>query len=188
MTSNPSDHSEVNSDQERISGLYETYKNQIYGFAFKNLKSSDRSHDIVQEVFTVLCQKDLSQVKNIRSYIFQITQNKVVDLLRQRARNARLREEMWAFISQKQKSTDQLLIEKEYFRHLEEAKALLTPQQRLIFDLSRSEGLSHQKIADKLNLSPNTVKNHMVSALKTMREYLQTNSDVVISVVLVVMM
>ncbi len=188
MISNPKDHKGTNTSQEGISRLYEEYKNQIYGFAFKNLKSSDRSHDIVQEVFTVLCQKDLSQVDNIRSYIFQITQNKVVDAFRHRARNNKLRAEMWAFISEKQGTADQSLVEKDYFRHLEEAKALLTPQQRLIFDLSRTEGLSHQKIADQLNLSPSTVKNHMVSALKTMREYLHTNTDVVISVVLAVVM
>src|SRR5690606_40110616 len=110
MISNPKDHKGTNTSQEGISRLYEEYKNQIYGCAYKNLKSSDRSHDIVQEVFTVLCQKDLSQVQNIRSYIFQITQNKVVDLLRQRARNRQLREEMWVIISEKQEASDQQLV------------------------------------------------------------------------------
>jgi len=171
-----------------IASLYSEYADQVYGFAHKHLKSSDRSQDIVQEVFIVLCQKDLSEVQNIRSYIFQITHHKVIDLLRERARNRTLREEMWSVIAQKQQSTTQAIVEKEYFQHLEEAKARLTPQQRLIFDLSRSEGLSHQKIAEKLNLSPNTVKNHMVSALKTLREYLSIHSDVVISLILFVLL
>ena len=188
MVQKSQNHNSNRSSKDQMELLFKEYKDQVFGFAYKNLKSSDRSHDIVQEVFIVLCQKDLSEVRNIRSYIFQITQNKVVDLLRKRAKNRELREEMWSVIARKQRSADQAIIEKEYFQHLEEAKARLTPQQRLIFDLSRSEGLSHQKIAEKLNLSPNTVKNHMVSALKILREYLRINSDVVISVIFLLLL
>ena len=184
MKENPQNHKNSSPSRDQIPLLYEEYKDQVFGFAYKHLKSTNWSHDIVQEVFIVLCEKDLSKIQNIRSYIFQITHHKVIDLLRKRAKNRELREEMWSVIARKQQAADQTLVEKEYFQHLEEAKEQLTPQQRLIFDLSRSEGLSHQKIAEKLNLSPNTVKNHMVSALKTLREYLRINSDVVIAVML----
>lgn len=168
----------------QLSELYEAYKDQIFGFAYKNLKSADKSYDIVQEVFEVLCQKNLAEIRNIRSFIFQITQHKVVDQLRHQAKNAHLRQEMWNVISKSQNAVDQPLIEKEYLECLERAKTQLTTQQRLVFEMSRIEGLSHRKIAEKLNLSTNTVKNHMVSALKTLREYVQINSDVVISFVL----
>lgn len=186
MRGNSQTHNTNHSSQDQFELIYREFKDQVFGFAYKNLKSSDRAQDIVQEVFIVLCQKDLSEVRNIRSYIFQITQNKVVDLLRKQAKNRELREEMWSVIEQTQQSAAQSIVEKEYFQHLEDAKARLTPQQRLIFDLSRSEGLSHQKIAEQLNLSPNTVKNHMVSALKILREYLRVHSDVVISLILFV--
>lgn len=173
-----------NPTDSQLSALYQEYKDQVFGFAYKNLKSTDLSHDIVQEVFEVLCQKDLAQIQNLRSYIFQITQHKVVDQLRFQAKNHQLRQEMWNVIASSQSSVDQPLIEKEYLECLEKAKTQLTTQQRLIFEMSRKEGLSHRKIAEKLDLSTNTVKNHMVSALKTLREYVQVNSDVVISLVL----
>lgn len=168
--------------------VFNEYHKQVFGFAFKNLKSRSLSEDVVQEVFFVMCQKDLSKIQNIRSYIFQITHHKVIDLLRQRAKNQQLRKEMWNVISEKQQAADQELLEKEYFESLEKAKSCLTPQQKIIFELSRREGLSHRKIAEQLNLSPNTVKNHMVSALKTLREYLQINSDVVISILMSVLL
>lgn len=167
-----------------LEDLFEEYRDQVMGFAYKNLKSETLAKDIVQDVFLVLCQKDLTEVRNIRSFIFQVTQHKVVDLLRIKAKSRVLREEMWFMISEKQQAADQTLIEAEYFEHFNEAKELLTPQQRLIFELSRKEGLTHRKIAEQLNLSPNTVKNHMVSALKTLREYLQINSDMMISAML----
>lgn len=184
MSENSPVYKNLTESENQIEVLYDEYKDQVFGFAHKNLKSIDRSHDIVQEVFAVLCQKNLTEVRNIRSFIFQITQHKIVDQLRSQARNRQLRQEMWNVIAKSQKAGDQALIEREYLECLEKAKSLLTTQQRLIFEMSRKEGLSHRKIAEELDLSPNTVKNHMVSALKTLREYVQINSDVVMSLLL----
>ena|SRR5690625_1168796 len=166
--------------QSELHVLFQEYRDQVYGFAYKNLKSRILSEDIVQEVFLVLCDKDLGTIHNIRSYIFQITQHKVVDHLRKKAKNQSLRQEMWNVIEEKQKAVDQVLIEKEYFDHLKKAKENLSPQQQIIFEMSRNEGLSHRKIAEKLGLSQNTVKNHMVAALKTLREYMLTHSDIIL--------
>jgi RNA polymerase sigma-70 factor (ECF subfamily) len=51
----------------------------------------------------------------------------------------------------------------------------LSPQQRLIFNLNREKGLKNSEIAQKLNLSPNTVKTHMVSALRRLKEYFESH-------------
>ena len=51
----------------------------------------------------------------------------------------------------------------------------LTPYQKEIFLLSREEGLSNKEIAQKLNISANTVKNHLVTALKFIK-YNMNNS------------
>ena len=55
------------------------------------------------------------------------------------------------------------------------AKAIdqLPQQQKLVYQLSREQGLKHEEIARQLNLSPGTVKNHMIRALKTLREQLE---------------
>src|SRR5690625_5779260 len=126
--------------------LFHEYQSQIYGFAYKNLKSHSLSEDIVQEVFLVLCDKDLSNIKNIRSYIFQITHHKVVDHLRQKARSQTMREEMWYVIEERQKAVDQALIEQEYFEHLKLAKTQLSPQQKLIFEMSRNERSEERRV------------------------------------------
>lgn len=49
----------------------------------------------------------------------------------------------------------------------------MPPQRRMVFNLSREEGLSYKEIADKLNISTNTVKNHLVKALQTIRQTLK---------------
>ena len=49
------------------------------------------------------------------------------------------------------------------------ALALLPPQCRVVFELSRYEELSYQQIADTLAISPKTVENHMGKALRVLR-------------------
>ncbi len=49
------------------------------------------------------------------------------------------------------------------------ALALLPPQCRVVFELSRYEELSYQQIAETLEISPKTVENHMGKALRVLR-------------------
>jgi len=45
----------------------------------------------------------------------------------------------------------------------------LPPQCRRVFEMSRTEQLSYQEIAIQLNISTNTVENHISKALKLLR-------------------
>jgi RNA polymerase sigma-70 factor (ECF subfamily) len=57
----------------------------------------------------------------------------------------------------------------EYQHIISNAVNQLPPQQRLVYSLSRDEGLKYNEIADQLNLSKNTVKAHLKKALSTLR-------------------
>lgn len=46
----------------------------------------------------------------------------------------------------------------------------LPERQQEAFKLSRFEGLSHDEIADIMDVSPRTVNNHIVAALKSLQE------------------
>lgn len=52
------------------------------------------------------------------------------------------------------------------------ALALLPPQCRVVFELSRYEELSYQQIAEALEVSPKTVENQMGKALRILRREL----------------
>jgi RNA polymerase sigma-70 factor (ECF subfamily) len=46
----------------------------------------------------------------------------------------------------------------------------LPDRQREALSLSRFEGLSHEAIAEIMDISPRTVNNHIVRALKSLRQ------------------
>ncbi len=68
----------------------------------------------------------------------------------------------------------------DYDHLLRDALSLLSPQRRLVFQLSRDRGLNHEQIAEQLHLSRNTVKNHMVEALRFIRSYLGQHGSVLL--------
>src|SRR5690625_6296154 len=66
-------------------------------------------------------------------------------------------------------------------RLIQQSIRQMPPRRQLIFRLSREEGYTHEEIADKLNISKNTVKNHVVAALKDIKAYLETHSNTTFS-------
>ena len=70
---------------------------------------------------------------------------------------------------------DQIIDEiyfKEINSQLQSVLNKLTPRQKEIFQLSREVGLTHEEIAKKLNISVNTVKNHMVTTLAFIKSHI----------------
>ena len=57
-------------------------------------------------------------------------------------------------------------------RLIDEAVALLPPQQREVFLLSRYEGLTYEQIGQQMDIAGNTVNNLLVKALNFIREFL----------------
>ena len=55
-----------------------------------------------------------------------------------------------------------------------EAIERLPPQQKQVYNFAKADGLSHEMIAEKMQLSKHTVKKHMAMALQAIRKYLDT--------------
>ncbi|MEJ7694135.1 sigma factor-like helix-turn-helix DNA-binding protein, partial [Daejeonella sp.] len=58
-------------------------------------------------------------------------------------------------------------------RFTEKVLIKLPKQQQLVYRMSRQQDLSYDEIAEELLISRNTVKNHLVAALKTLKSQLQ---------------
>lgn len=157
--------------------LYDLYADRLYGFAYNLTHSSEMAEEIVQEVFLKIWQmrEHLSPEYSFRSFLFTIAKNKFLNDLRNRLTLLSYDE----YITQLDDATErgENSTESEFnFNELNEqvlqSKDKLSKRQKMIFEMSKEEGLSNQEIALKLGISEQSVRNQLSSALKVLRQEL----------------
>jgi len=165
-----------NGDILAFDQLYELYSHKLFSFVFKILKNEAEVDDIVQEVFVKIWESrnKLEDYKLLNSYIFTIAYNNSIDLIRKRISNNKYLGHLKYSASINFTPTIVSQIEyNELNNQVEKLIANLPDRQKQVYLLHREEGLTYTEIAEKLGISKNTVENHMVKALK----YLRQNMD-----------
>lgn len=153
--------------------LFDKYSAKVYNVAYKFLDSREQAEEIVQDVFMdVWISKDkMAEVLNLNAYILGMVRKKVYDAYRQKSSFAQLIKEL-SDNPQTENAVERNMQEREYEILLQRALAKLPHHQQEIFRLAREEGLSHEEIAKKLNLSRLSVKAHMKRILRVLRQTL----------------
>jgi RNA polymerase sigma-70 factor (ECF subfamily) len=162
--------------------LFDSYKNRIYGYVLAIAHSPYTAEEITQEIFIKLwlCRDLLPEVENLDRYIFTIARNRTLNHLRKAAYDTRLLRELQELAMPQSNNVEERALVTEYDQLLRDALSRLSPQRRLVFQLSRDRGLNHEEIAQQLHLSRNTVKNHLVEALRFIRSYLGQHGSVLV--------
>jgi len=164
---------EMNLDNESALGmLYSRYADRVFDLSFFLLKDTGWSEDVVQEVFFKLWVQRavVDENSELWPYLYVLAKREALNKLRGLRRSKSAFERLLHHIELYAEETDKMLNRKELSQELESYVSQLPAQQQIVFTLSKLDGLSHQQIAEKLNLSKNTVKNHMAQALKHMRK------------------
>jgi len=165
---------------ERAFGLiFHHYRSKIYSYAFHLSGDTAQADELVQEVFLrVWLNRDkIPHVLRFDNYLFTIARNQVFDMLKTMARDSEFRLRMTGLLDFEANPVEDHLLDRENELRLRQALDRLPPRQRLIFFLSRNQGMKHEEIADQLNISRHTVKTHLVQALKTLRALLRSPAD-----------
>lgn len=189
MNKHPLDHKGITlliaGDESVFTHIYELYSEKIYRLAYKFLKDQEQSEEIVQETFINLWlnRGKLDTEGNIWLYLFVIAKRLSLNTLRKSSRTVHLSEEILPLIMDMHNDTEEEVLVHDLEQYTESIIQKLPRQQQLVFKLSRIDGLSHREIAEQLHISPNTVKNHMVEALKTIKLHLKY-SDLIFFVVI----
>ncbi|RFS20688.1 RNA polymerase sigma-70 factor [Chitinophaga silvatica] len=160
--------------EAQFNELFLSYKDKVYGFILLMVKDAVHAEELTQEVFLKLwlCRDTLQDVVNLQGYIFTIAKHKTLNHLRKVAYNEQLLKELSVHMKPVVNDVEETVIAKEYVQLLNDGLAQLSVQQRKIYEMSRQGGLTHDQIAAQLNISRNTVKNHLVKSLAFLRQYL----------------
>jgi RNA polymerase sigma-70 factor (family 1) len=168
-------------DEDAFNKIVDHYTPLIYATALAYIKIVEGAEDATQEVFYKVWKNraKLSEVTSFKDYLFVITRNEVLSSLRKKGPSYPLGEYLDSTLKEKNLCPGDTLSLRQLQQALQRAVTMLPPQQKQAYLLSREEGLQHNEIAEKMNLSRSTVKNHIIAALNFIRQYVQDNADVV---------
>ena len=163
-------------DELAFRQLYNHYWEKLYSVAFVLTKSVVLSEEIVQDVFVKLWIKreELPSITSFDGYLFIMTRNHIYNTLRKIASAQPLEKHLEQEFGMTMAPTEQPLLTKELEQLIHLALRHLPNKQRMVFELSRWEGLNHAAIAERMGISKLTVKSHMNRALQFIRNYLNT--------------
>lgn len=162
-------------DENAFQALFSMYEERLYNFVYTFTKSKYATEEIIQEVFIkIWMQKEsIDLSKSFTSFIYTVTRNHTYNYLRSVANRLSLKEELWKNITKKSERIENDIIYNEYENIVDEILEGLPRRKKSIFLLSRREGKSNQEIANILEISPKTVKNHLYVTLKIIKGQLE---------------
>ncbi|WP_315292493.1 sigma-70 family RNA polymerase sigma factor [Hoylesella loescheii] len=162
--------------REAFTMLYNLYADRLYSFALVQTKSKQMAEDVVQDTFLKLWNNrtNLNCYGNVQALVFTMARNLIIDAFRRQVANIDI--EAYFNLHEALPSTaspEESLYFNETKEHLEQAKAKLSNKECKIYEMSREQDMPIKKIAQTLNLSPQTVKNYLTSTLKVFRSQLR---------------
>ncbi|MDR7130568.1 RNA polymerase sigma-70 factor (ECF subfamily) [Algoriphagus sp. 4150] len=158
--------------QEAIESVYYSYKPTVVRFILSLIKDAEEAEAIFHNVFLKILRKrkELDTEKGIQSYIFTISKNEVLDYFNHLSSDRKKAKDFYK--NRIESSVDLKMEEEALMVRLEEGIEKLTDQRKQVVKLSYFENLSYQEIADQMLISKNTVKNHLIKARLSLRNYL----------------
>ncbi len=155
---------------EAFDALYYKYHKRLFAFLYKMCDNWHDAEDLVQKIFIKIWERKagIDVEKSFNSYLFTIAQNEAYDLLKKRALLAYHNDYIFTDVE----DTEDTLESKKRIETIYSLINEIPERRRQIFLLNRDDGLTYRQIAEKLNISENTVDTQIRNALNYLRKEL----------------
>ncbi len=162
-------------DRKAFSELYITNFNLMCDFAVNITRDEEVTRELIQDVFLSIWvnRKEWQPKGTVRSYLYRAVKNRSLDYLKHKKV-----EREWQAMARHSNSENESTPHEEYTHAelesiIQKAVNKLPERQRMVFLLSRVQGLKYREIADVLEISVKTVENQMGHALRKLREHVK---------------
>lgn len=166
-------------DQAAFKVLFEQHRNQLFTYLYKITKSAESAEEIVLDVFLKIWhgRESITAIRNFDGFLYRVAHNKAIDFLRSVSKNPAMQEEVWNLLHEpvSGEDADHKLLLKNTESMIGEAIGQLSPQRQKVFNLHHHQGYTNEEIAQRLNLSKNTVRNHLFASVEFIRKYISVN-------------
>jgi RNA polymerase sigma-70 factor (ECF subfamily) len=178
----------VAGDLDAFRALVEEYKRKIYFIAFDIVGDHQEAEDVSQEVFIKIYRAlpKFRKDAKMSSWIYQITTNACIDVIRRRKSRPQVQLEDWGDSplhggvlggasgrEDPERSAEASLLR----RRIDSALHRVSPRERVVFVMRHFNDFKICEIAEALAVSDGTVKSLLFRALRKLRKELKIHPE-----------
>lgn len=154
------------------------YRKQLYSQIYKRLGSEDDTKDLLQDIYLSLWNNRMSIVitASFLPYLSRAAHYTIVDQYLFRKKRSALEVSLALMDEPLHLPVEEIILARDLQDEFDQELLKMPVTVQDVFRLSRKEGLSIKEIAVKLDLSEQTVKNYISSALQCLRAYLKKDN------------
>ena len=170
----------MGSSQKAFMELYTRYYDQLFNHCKRYLNDEASVEDIVQDIFMQLWEtrESLNVTSSFLGYLYTSAKNRIFNMFRQFDIHSRFAQYILANEKDSSNETEDLIINNDYAKLLDELTEKLPPKQKEIFRLSRIEGLTHKEISELLQIPVENVRKQVSRASKKIIDILPHHTDI----------
>ncbi|NML38789.1 RNA polymerase sigma-70 factor [Chitinophaga sp. G-6-1-13] len=174
-------------DPEAFIAIYNQYYSSLYSYILHFISIPQLAEDALQEVFARIWEirERINPELSFSGYLYRITRNHVFKLLKKISADEELRTQAILEVYRQTDDAEARVLWKEYEQLLREAVSQLPPQRQRVFRLCREECKSYEEVATELGISRNTVKEHMVLAMRSIQFFFYHHAGGVLPLVVI---
>lgn len=166
-------HSLKSGDLSSFEKVYRFYYRGLCAFASQYVPLAD-AEEIVQDTMMWLweCRETLNPALSLKSLLFTIVKNKALNQITHENIRRKVHLEIMNDFQEAFENPD-LYLNRELFKLYHEALNKIPAEFRQVFEMNRSQHLTHKEIAEKLGISTQTVNYRICQVLKVLRNELK---------------
>lgn len=160
------------SDEEAFGEFFHALYPRMVKFAWRYTGTKSSAHDVAQESFIKLWEvRDrVDPNRSLKAYLYQIVRSRALNHIRDKKEHTPIEDTDTDKMKVESRALANITENENYDKKMAKLIAELPQRQREAMRLSRFEGLEHDEVAEVMQISPRTVNNHIVAALKTLRK------------------
>lgn len=150
--------------------IYERHSARLIDFVAGKLPSLEDARDIVHDIFVSLwTNRATAEIKSLPEYLYGAARFKIIDHIRRHIQQDSYSAQTRLLEPVSDNSTLEGILYRDMNGFLDSEIKKLPPRMQEVFVLSRKRSLSIREISSELNISEQTVKNQLSSAVKALR-------------------
>ncbi|MGL5682234.1 MAG: RNA polymerase sigma-70 factor [Marinifilaceae bacterium] len=153
--------------------LFKQYYKPLYYYTLTMVDNNEVAEDIVMDAFNYIYKRlsELDVRNSLSGLLYKICRTKAVDYIRHQKRHVPFPDTPITYDPQEGEFFTERYNKREILiKRIKDVMDAMPEQRKRVFEKCFIAGKSYKVVAEELDISVNTVKSHVMAALKTMRE------------------